>query len=223
MAREIELKLAVPTGAHDALIGWLDAHAKAAGSVELANVYYDTPDQALAHDHAALRVRRHGKQWLQTLKTAGDSSHAGLSARHEWEVPLDSDALSIDAFVANNAAEAADYVRPHADQLAPMFRTDFTRRLWHARVDGADDGEIEIALDAGAILVPGTEAREPIDELELEWKAAAGSTLSEDAIAGRLHAWTQTLCTAVPGLTPLDVSKAQRGYQLRTKATGTQA
>ncbi|WP_343662163.1 CYTH domain-containing protein [Ralstonia sp.] len=218
MAREIELKLAVSAGAHDTLVGWLDAHAQAAGSVELANVYYDTPDQALARNRAALRVRRQGSQWLQTLKTAAVST-SGLSARHEWEVPLQNDALSVDAFVAHNAAEAADYVRPHAAALAPLFRTDFTRRLWHVAADG---GEIEIALDAGAILIPGTQAREPIDELELEWKPAADSTLSEDAIAERLHAWTETLRTAVTGLTPLDISKAQRGYQLRAKAIGGQ-
>ena len=218
MAREIELKLAVSAGAHDALVGWLDAHAQAAGSVELANVYYDTPDQALARNRAALRVRRQGSQWLQTLKTAAVST-SGLSARHEWEVPLQNDALSVDAFVAHNAAEAADYVRPHAAALAPLFRTDFTRRLWHVAADGC---EIEIALDAGAILIPGTQAREPIDELELEWKPAADSTLSEDAIAERLHAWTETLRTAVTGLTPLDISKAQRGYQLRAKAIGGQ-
>jgi inorganic triphosphatase YgiF len=218
MAREIELKLAVSAGAHDTLVGWLDAHAQAAGSVELANVYYDTPDQALARNRAALRVRRQGSQWLQTLKTAAVST-SGLSARHEWEVPLQNDALSVDAFVAHNAAEAADYVRPHAAALAPLFRTDFTRRLWHVAADG---GEIEIALDAGAILIPGTQAREPIDELELEWKPAADSTLSEDAIAERLHAWTETLRTAVTGLTPLDISKAQRGYQLREKAIGGQ-
>jgi len=218
MAREIELKLAVAAGTHDALVGWLDANAKAAGSVELANVYYDTPDQALARNRAALRVRRQGSQWLQTLKTAAVST-SGLSARHEWEVPLQNDVLSVDAFVAHNAAEAADYVRPHAAALAPLFRTDFTRRLWHVAADGC---EIEIALDAGAILIPGTHAREPIDELELEWKPAADSTLSEDAIAERLHAWTETLRTAVTGLTPLDISKAQRGYQLRAKATGGQ-
>jgi triphosphatase len=218
MAREVELKLAVSAGTHDALVGWLDAHAQAAGSVELGNVYYDTPDQALARNRAALRVRRQGSQWLQTLKTAAVST-SGLSARHEWEVPLPNDALSVDAFVANNAAEAADYVRPHAAALAPLFRTDFTRRLWHVR---AEDGEIEIALDGGAILIPGTQAREPIDELELEWKPAADSTLSEDAIAERLHAWTETLRAAVTGLTPLDISKAQRGYQLRAKSIGGQ-
>jgi inorganic triphosphatase YgiF len=218
MAREIELKLAVSAGTHDALVSWLDANAQAAGSVELANVYYDTPDQALARNRAALRVRRQGSQWLQTLKTAAVST-SGLSARHEWEVPLQNDALSVDAFAANNAAEAADYVRPHAAALAPLFRTDFTRRLWHVAADG---GEIEIALDAGAILIPGTQAREPIDELELEWKPAAGSTLTEEAVAERLHAWTQKLRAAVTGLTPLDISKAQRGYQLRAKATGGQ-
>ncbi len=218
MAREIELKLAVSAGAHDALVHWLDAHAQSAGSVELANVYYDTPDQALARNRAALRVRRQGSQWLQTLKTAAVST-SGLSARHEWEVPLQNDALSVDAFVANHASEAADYVRPHAAALVPLFRTDFTRRLWHVKSEG---GEIEIALDDGAILIPGTQAREPIDELELEWKPAAGSTLSEDTIAERLHAWTKKLRAAVAGLTPLDISKAQRGYRLREKTIGGQ-
>ncbi|MDC6179381.1 CYTH domain-containing protein [Ralstonia solanacearum] len=223
MAREIELKLAVPAGAHDALAGWLDAHARPAGTVTLANVYYDTPEQTLASRRAALRVRRQGDQWLQTLKTAGDSGQgalSGLSARHEWEVPLDSNAISIEAFATQDAAEAADLVRPHADRLVPLFRTDFTRRLWHAAADG---GEIEIALDAGAILVPGTDAREAIDELEVEWKPAARSPLDESAIAERLRAWTQTLRTAVPGLAPLDASKALRGYQLRAKATGARA
>jgi len=38
-----------------------------------------------------------------------------------------------------------------------------------------------------------------------------------------LHAWTQTLRAAVPGLAPLDISKAQRGYQLRASAAGGQA
>lgn len=226
MAREIELKLAVPAGAHEALVNWLNDHAQPAESVELANVYYDTPEQTLAKSRAALRVRRQGTQWLQTLKTAGDGGQGGqggLSARHEWEVPLADERLSVDAFVQHAAAEAADIIRPHAGRLTALFRTDFTRRLWHATVDEADGSDIEIALDAGAILIPGTDAREPIDELELEWKPADGSTLSEDAIAERLHAWTQTLRTAVPGLAPLDVSKAQRGYQLRAKATGGQA
>jgi len=220
MAREIELKLAVPAGTHATLIGWLDTHAQPAGSVVLANVYYDTPDQALARGRAALRVRRYGEQWLQTLKTSGTRGCSGLSARHEWEVPLESDALSVGAFVAHNATEAADVVRPHADRLVPLFRTDFTRRLWQVAAEG---GAIEIALDAGTILIPGTAARETIDELELEWKPAAGSTLDEAAIAERLQTWTQTLRAALPGLTPLDVSKAQRGYQLRAKATGAQA
>ena len=95
--------------------------------------------------------------------------------------------------------------------------------LFRSRLGAGDEGgEIEIALDAGAILIPGTQAREPIDELELEWKPAAGSTLSEDTIAERLHAWTKKLRAAVAGLTPLDISKAQRGYRLHEKTTGGQ-
>ena len=120
----------------------------------------------------------------------------------------------VDSFVS--AQELHSRLRTAGDGvgLATVYRT--LQQL-------ADDGEIEIALDAGAILIPGTDAREPIDELELEWKPATGSTLSEDAIAVRLHGWTQTLRAAVPDLAPLDISKAQRGYQLRANAAGGQA
>ena len=67
MAQEIELKLAVPDGAMPALAAWLDGQGQARGEHTLLNVYLDTPARDLASARAALRLRRRGEQWLQTL------------------------------------------------------------------------------------------------------------------------------------------------------------
>src|SRR3989304_711458 len=52
----------------------------------LYNIYYDTPKLELHNSGMALRLRRAGRQWLQTLK-GGGSVKAGLHQRDEWEVP----------------------------------------------------------------------------------------------------------------------------------------
>jgi inorganic triphosphatase YgiF len=51
---------------------------------ELFNQYFDTPERDLAAAKVALRVRRDGEQFIQTLKTRGQSV-AGLSERNEWD------------------------------------------------------------------------------------------------------------------------------------------
>jgi indole-3-glycerol phosphate synthase len=201
MAREIELKLAVPDGALAPLAAWLDANAQPRGEAELLNIYLDTPDHALARSRAALRLRRKGGQWLQTLKTAG-SSAGGLAVRNEWETPVDGEAIDLSRL----PPEARAVLEPLAGRLAPVFRTDFRRRTWLIR---AGDGDIEAALDRGTITVPASAAvREPIQELELEW-------LSGDAglAAQALHALGERLRAIAP-LVPSDASKAARGYRL---------
>lgn len=85
------------------------------------------------------------------------------------------------------------------------LRTDFTRTLWHIEHAGAT---IEAALDRGEIVaqVSGDVCREPICEIELELvdgDAQALATLADEVAA------------ALPGVTPDNLSKAQRGYRLR--------
>ena len=53
----------------------------------LFNQYYDTADRELAGARVALRLRRDGEQFIQTLKSRGQSV-AGLSERNEWDWPL---------------------------------------------------------------------------------------------------------------------------------------
>jgi inorganic triphosphatase YgiF len=67
---------------------------------------------------------------------------------------------------------------------------------------------IEAAIDQGEVLaeVDGDSRRAPILEIELELK-------SGDEAA--LHALADELRAHVPGLSPDNISKAQRGYRLR--------
>ncbi|KWW39848.1 CYTH domain-containing protein [Cupriavidus metallidurans] len=205
MGIEIELKLAVPDAALAAVAAWLDANGQPRGELTLLNVYLDTPNRDLAQARAALRLRRKGEQWLQTLKTAGHSA-AGLAARHEWETPVAGEAIDLSCFPDDARAVLA----PLADRLAPVFRTDFARRTWIVEQDGE---RIEAALDTGAISAPGTSRTERIQELELEWLPRDGA--DERHAEAALRAFALRLAHVAP-LTPSDLSKAARGYRLTT-------
>jgi len=206
MAQEIELKLTVPDDALAPLAAWLDANGAPQGEATLLNVYLDTPERDLAQARAALRLRRKGEQWLQTLKTAG-SSQGGLATRHEWEAEIAGETIELQTF----PAEAQTVLAPLIGRLAPVFRTDFVRRTWLVTQDGA---RIEAALDSGTITAPAATAQEPIQELELEW-------LDGDAAhaADALRAFAARL-TTVAALAPSDLSKAARGYRLAGIAEG---
>jgi len=200
MAQEIELKLAVPDDALAPLAAWLDANGEPQGEATLLNVYLDTPERDLARARAALRLRRKGAQWLQTLKTAGHSQ-SGLATRHEWETEVSGEAVEIQRL----PAEAQALLAPLVGRLAPVFRTDFVRRTWLIRQDGA---RIEAALDRGTITAPASAAQERIQELELEWLER------DDANAANALRTLGERLQAVAALTPLDLSKAARGYRL---------
>ncbi|MEM5431249.1 CYTH domain-containing protein [Cupriavidus oxalaticus] len=206
MPQEIELKLAVPDAALAPLAAWLDANGQPQGEATLLNVYLDTPAHDLAQSRAALRLRRKGAQWLQTLKTAG-SSQGGLAARNEWETGIAGEAIELQTF----PAEAQTMLAPLVGKLAPVFRTDFVRRTWIVTQDGA---RIEAALDSGTITAPASAVQERIQELELEW-------LDGDAAhaANALRAFAARLA-AVAALVPSDLSKAARGYRLAGIAEG---
>ncbi|QET03538.1 CYTH domain-containing protein [Cupriavidus pauculus] len=200
MGREIELKLSVPDDALAVVSGWLDQHGEACGEVTMLNVYLDTPARDLARARAALRLRRKDTQWLQTLKTVGQSV-GGMTSRNEWETPVAGEAIELHRF----PDAARKVLAPLMTQLAPAFRTDFVRRTWIVEQDGA---RIEAALDTGTISAAGVAAIDPIQELELEWLSGdeANAETALRALGERLR--------AVAPLTPSDLSKAARGYRL---------
>lgn len=194
MADEIELKLALPESAQRAFLRHpLLRTAIAKHNATLINIYYDTPDLALQKHGIALRLRRQGRRWLQTVKCAGTSA-GGLTARPEWETPYGGqfDFSPVD----NDAVRARLEKRSIRARLMPVFETSFRRTTW--RFDG-----LLLMLDRG--LITAGEHDEAISELELE--LAGGEVQQLFALAGRL-------AEHLP-LTPALLSKAERGFRLR--------
>lgn len=168
----------------------------------LLNTYFDTPTLDLKARRMAVRERLAGDQWLLTVKTAGTST-GGLSRRQEWEGPTTPGELDFASLVSD--AELAATLMALREQLKALFRTDFERQCWVLSHAGA---HIEVALDQGHITVPGTDASEPILELELELLSGP-----ETALLSLAEALRQTPIQTL-ALTPSDTSKAQRGMAL---------
>jgi inorganic triphosphatase YgiF len=165
-----------------------------ARNLKLYNIYYDTADLALHRLAMALRLRRAGKQFLQTLKGGGQVS-AGLHQRNEWETPVPSEQLDFDALKACGA-ELPHGVR---NRLQPVFVTDFVRNVRLLKFEGA---EIELCMDGGEIRAGQSSC--PISELELELKSGTPQQLFK-------------LAMALLDIVPLQVehtSKAEYGYLL---------
>lgn len=163
----------------------------------LRTLYFDTPDFKLAKKGVALRVRKAGRRWVQTLKTEGDQS-GGLSRRLELETPVAGPELDFSQF----PAKLVDRLIPpkRRASLSPVYETRFVRTAWNLRMSGG--GRIEVALDVGEIVAG--RRKQPLCEVELELKS--GSPDSLFALADML---AQTIL-----LIPFEPSKAARGAEL---------
>lgn len=174
---------------------------------ELYNQYYDTPGRDLARAKVALRLRRDGEQFIQTLKSRGHSV-AGLSERNEWDWYLDKPELDLGKL--DDSCWPAALADLDKAQLAPIFSTDFTRqRAEIAWGRGKTRVVIEAALDLGKVVAG--EQEEEICELELELRQGEPAALLELAAE---------LAADLP-LMPCDISKAERGYRLFDPASYT--
>ncbi|MBA3598441.1 MAG: CHAD domain-containing protein [Methylibium sp.] len=172
--REVELKLQVGAAAR---VGVERAvAAPGASRTRLQAIYFDTADGRLAAAGLALRLRKEGRRWVQTLKAG--SAH-GL-ARGEHNVALTG---------VTGLPPAVDPTRHHgtppgdalAAALAPRkgehegaaplqarYRTDIQRRHRRQRTRR---GTVELAFDRGEIVAvgpAGEERRWPVCELEIE-------------------------------------------------------
>lgn len=164
----------------------------------LYSVYYDTAALELRQNAMALRLRRVGKQWLQTLKGGGEVS-AGLHQRNEWEMPVLSEQLDLDALKAGGG----ELPRGVRNRLQPVFVTDFSRNV---RLVNFEDAEIELCMDSGEIRAGQSSCQ--ISELELELKSGSPRQLFK-------------LALALLDIVPLEVehtSKAEYGYLLYSAA-----
>lgn len=168
--------------------------ASRARTLKLYSIYYDTADLELRRQAMALRLRRVGKQFVQTLKGGGEVS-AGLHQRNEWETRVPSEQLNF-ALLKASGGELPHGVR---NRLQPVFVTEFTRNVRMLEFDGA---EIELCMDSGEIRAGQSTCQ--ISELELELKSGTPQQLFK-------------LALALLDIVPLDVehtSKAEYGYLL---------
>ncbi|OZA50371.1 MAG: hypothetical protein B7X81_01400 [Hydrogenophilales bacterium 17-61-76] len=199
---EVELKLALPPQQATRFIKLMARRRIPAVEQALLTRYYDTPDFALSEQGIALRVRRIGRRWLQTLKTEGERS-GGLSRRAEYEVASGGRTLDWSRFPAEAQARVAEALRA---QLVPVFETDFTRTSW--LLVGEHGTAIEVALDIGEVRVPkrkdAAAQSQPLCEIELELKSG-----QPDALFALALDWAAQLDAL-----PLDISKAERGVRL---------
>lgn len=201
---EVEIKLRVPV---QALPGLRRALARGlCTETRLHAVYFDTPDARLAAMRWALRLRREGTTWVQTLKGPA----AGPLQRFEHEAVLGRGrgrpALDPQRLAESEPGRAlVEQLGDGLDALAPVFEVDFRRTHRLLRSGGAT---VELALDIGRIACG--DAVLPVCEFELESKSG-----SRDALIALADRWATR-----HGLW-LDLrSKSERGYALRGTAAG---
>ncbi|MES2715144.1 MAG: CYTH and CHAD domain-containing protein [Pseudomonadota bacterium] len=205
MAIEIELKFRVPP---DRLAALRRAVATASAEVQpLAAAYFDTPGEHLARARTALRLRREGQAWVQTLKAEGASSLQRLednvavagSARPVLD-PGRHDGSPAAAVLRRLLAEAGPE-QPLGERYATAVRR--TRRV--LRSGGA---RIELALDEGEVRA----GDRSLALCEIEFELLSGPPQALLALAGR---WA-----ARHGLL-LDVrSKSELGHTLAAGLPG---
>ena len=160
--------------------------------IRLQASYFDTPARDLVRAKIALRLRREGEQWVQTLKMPGENSLSRIELNHDRPSPdLDLSVYAGEPFAAALAK--------HADALSVCYETDVQRIFRQTRTEL---GVVEIALDSGLLRAGALEL--PISEIEFELKRGGLS-----AVFALGKKWQQA-----HGLI-LDVrSKSERGDRL---------
>lgn len=188
--QETELKFVAASGRAPKLEG-LDAALGGAEPRLLTSIYYDTEKRVLARAGLALRVRRDGETFTQTLKDAGD----GAITRGEWEASVDGPEPSLRRLRGTPAAR----VLQKGVRLEPQFAVEVRRRTAMVK---EGDTSVEISLDEGIARARGKEA--PFIELECEMKGGPPQGLF--ALSRKLVGGSD--------LTLSFTTKAERGAQL---------
>ncbi|MRD48134.1 CHAD domain-containing protein [Caenimonas koreensis DSM 17982] len=165
MSIEFELKLQVPPERSRDIAAALGS----APRQRMRAVYFDSADELLARHHLALRLRKEGREWVQTAKAPGAHGHARL----EHNVPLGRaaavPAVSLQRHagsVVEKAFRTALGVRDlgDAEPLVARFETDVYRVA--SEISDSHGNRVEIAFDRGHIRA--ADASLPVCEIEFE-------------------------------------------------------
>lgn len=174
---EIELRFQVPPAQWEAVHRWVSGAEERAGvgahPERLRASYFDTPERHLARAGFALRLRLEGQTWVQTLKGAAPDGMTRLEHNVPVPVPKGAEMPTLD--LARHADHPAGQglqallASLGGPSLQSLFRTDIERL---SRAFATPYGEVELALDHGALLAGegASERRTPVAELEIELK-----------------------------------------------------
>lgn len=195
---ETELKFQVPPETRAAALRALATST--ARSVSLRARYFDTPDRRLAAAGLALRLRKQGPRWVQTLKAPGASALQRIEHEVPVEQPKGEPQLDLARHAGTPAGRAlAAALGERAGTLQLVFETDVRRTQRIVRSAGA---LVEVAFDCGEIIAG--QRRAPLCEIEFE--LVRGPALGLLALAAR---WVERHRLW------LDIrSKAERGERL---------
>ena len=193
---ETELKLALPPQDVNGFLARMARRRIPPAVAALHTRYFDTPDFELSRSGVAVRVRRVGRRWVQTLKTEGERQ-GGLSQRVEFEMPVARGVPDWSRFPPEALALVPAALRA---RLVPVFETRFERTAW--LLTGRGGAQIEVVLDRGEVRAGSR--HEPICEIELELKHG-----DPDALFDLARTWAAAFACL-----PNDESKAARGVRL---------
>src|SRR5437762_5594481 len=171
-AAELEIKLRLPRKAAADVIRHPSVTKLKAGRARrrrLVSTYFDTPNLRLAKSGVGLRIRRDGRQWIQTVKGPPEAeSGGGLAARpeYEWAIGRSSKMPSIDTTRLATTPWRRILLKAARRGLAPVFVTDFTRT--EIPLTLAESTTAILAVDVGAIRTVNSARRMDLCEIELE-------------------------------------------------------
>lgn len=173
--QEVELKLALDAAQERRLRTSKAVKALSRGPAKteaLWSIYFDTPGQALRAEGIALRLRRVGGEWVQTLKRKSGEMTGGLSQPVEIEYPVTGRNLDLTRIPDHDLRE---YVIGLArDGLSPVAETRFRRTSRILELPGSGV-EAELAIDKGTLSSGGV--TEAFVEAEIELKQGPVSGL----------------------------------------------
>ena len=200
MPEEIELKLAVDARDVERLRNssiLRETRLKHTGRRCLVSIYYDTPSFSLLRSGVILRVRKIGRERVQSLKMSVAEREV-LGRRVESESSICGETPDLKRIVDPDVRRLIQK-RCADEKLVPVFLTKFARETWLLQFRRS---QIECAIDRGVIAANGK--NEPICEVELELKSGQ---------VARLFELTHLLNKVVP-LQIEPASKAARGFDL---------
>lgn len=151
---EQELKLHVPAASRQAV--QREINQREATRIRLHAMYFDTPERELARARIAIRLRKEGQDWVQTLKMPGANAITRIEINHPRPGPV----LDLSVYAGTEVESALAAIE---GELGLRYETDVERLLRRVRTRY---GTVELAYDTGLIRAGTLEL--PISELEFE-------------------------------------------------------